>query len=106
VNIYPIEVEHVLASHPLVLDAAVFGIPDEDLGEAIHGVVQLADPAAAGPEVGRLLVDYCRAKLAHFKCPRTLEFRAELPRHDTGKLYKRLLKAEHAANPAARKPRG
>lgn len=95
VNVYPIEAEHALVSHPMVTDAAVFGVPDEDLGEAVHGVVQLAAGADAGPELERALLDFCRSKIAHFKCPRTIEFCAELPRHDTGKLYKRLLKAQY-----------
>jgi long-chain acyl-CoA synthetase len=97
VNVYPIEAEHVLASHPKVLDAAVFGIPDEDLGEAVHAVVQPVGKEDAGPELERRLLDYCRAKIAHYKCPRSIDFRDELPRHDTGKLYKRLLKAQYLA---------
>jgi acyl-coenzyme A synthetase/AMP-(fatty) acid ligase len=94
VNVYPIESEHVLTSHPQVLDAAVFGIPDEDLGEVIHAVVQPVDLRAAGPELERTLLEHCRSRLAAYKCPRAIEFRAELPRHETGKLYKRLLRAE------------
>jgi long-chain acyl-CoA synthetase len=97
VNVYPIEAEHVLTSHPRVLDAAVFGIPDEELGESVHAVVQPVDKQHAGAEFERQLLDYCRSKIAHFKCPRSIEFRDALPRHDTGKLYKRLLKAEYMA---------
>jgi long-chain acyl-CoA synthetase len=100
VNVYPIEAEHVLLGHPQVIDAAVFGVPDEDLGEAVHSVVQPLDASAAGPELERRLLDYCRSRIAHYKCPRSIEFRGELPRHDTGKLYKRLLKAQYVANAA------
>jgi acyl-coenzyme A synthetase/AMP-(fatty) acid ligase len=97
VNVYPIEAEHVLTSHPKVLDAAVFGIPDEDLGEAVHAIVQPVSKADIGPELERLLLDYCRSKIAHYKCPRSIDFRDELPRHETGKLYKRILRAQYLA---------
>jgi len=97
VNVYPIEAEHVLTTHPQVLDAAVFGIPDEDLGEAVPAIVQPVSKADIGPELERLLLDYCRSKIAHYKCPRSIDFRDELPRHETGKLYKRLLKAQYLA---------
>ena len=92
VNIYPQETENVLSGHPAVVDVAVIGVPNEDLGEEVKAVVQLADPAAAGPELAQDLIDYCRDRLAHFKCPRTVDFVPELPRSETGKLYKRLLR--------------
>ena len=92
VNIYPQETENLLSSHPAVLDVAVIGVPNEDLGEEVKAVVQLADPSTASPELAQELIDYCRDRLAHFKCPRTVDFVAELPRHPTGKLYKRLLR--------------
>jgi long-chain acyl-CoA synthetase len=92
VNIYPQETENLLAAHPAVLDVAVIGVPNEDLGEEVKAVVQLADPASASPELAQALIDYCRARLAHFKCPRTVDFVTELPRSPTGKLYKRLLR--------------
>ena len=97
VNVYPQEAENVLAMHPAVADAAVFGVPDDDFGEAVKAVVQLADPTAAGPELAAELIAHCRAHLADVKCPRTVDFRDELPRHPTGKLYKRLLKDEYWA---------
>jgi long-chain acyl-CoA synthetase len=92
VNIYPQETENLLAGHPAVLDVAVIGVPNEDLGEEVKAVIQLADPASASPELAQELIGYCRDRLAHFKCPRTVDFVAELPRHPTGKLYKRLLR--------------
>jgi acyl-CoA synthetase (AMP-forming)/AMP-acid ligase II len=94
VNIYPQEAENVLISHPKVVDVAVFGVPNADFGEEVKAVVQPADLAAAGPDLERELITYCRSQLADIKCPRTVDFRAELPRHPTGKLYKRLLKDE------------
>src|SRR5690606_25982171 len=97
VNVYPQEAENVLAMHPAVLDVAVIGVPDEDLGEAVTAVVQLVDPSRASPELAQELIDHCRARLAHVKCPRSVDFRDELPRHPTGKLYKRLLRDEYWA---------
>ena len=92
VNIYPQETENILSAHPAVVDVAVIGVPNEDLGEEVKAVVQLADPAAAGPGLAQELIDYCRDRLAHFKCPRTVDFVPELPRSETGKLYKRILR--------------
>ncbi|HEX5267211.1 MAG TPA: acyl-CoA synthetase, partial [Acidimicrobiales bacterium] len=70
----------------------VFGIPNDEMGEEVKAVVQLVDPAKAGPEMEKELVSFCRSQLAHYKCPRSVDFEAELPRHPTGKLYKRLLR--------------
>jgi long-chain acyl-CoA synthetase len=92
VNIYPQETENLLSGHPAVMDVAVIGVPNDDLGEEVKAVVQLADPAAAGPELEQELISYCRDRLTHFKCPRTIDFVTELPRSPTGKLYKRLLR--------------
>ncbi|MDO9407424.1 acyl-CoA synthetase [Patulibacter sp.] len=101
VNIYPQESEDVLISDPAVLDAAVFGVPNADFGEEVKAVVQLVDPSAASEEEGERLIELCRSRLSAIKCPRSVDFRAELPRHDTGKLYKRLLVDEYrAATPA------
>ncbi|MFJ8746092.1 AMP-binding protein [Embleya sp. NPDC127516] len=97
VNVYPQEVENLLALHPAIADVAVFGIPHEDLGEQVKAVVQPAESALVGPELADELIAYCRARLAHHKCPRSVDFRAELPRHATGKLYKRLLVEEYRA---------
>ncbi|MFD1542549.1 AMP-binding protein [Nonomuraea guangzhouensis] len=95
VNIYPQEAENILCLHPKIADVAVFGIPDEEMGEQVKAVVQPVSMAEAGPALEAELIEYCRARLAHYKCPKSVDFRAELPRHPTGKLYKRLLKDEY-----------
>lgn len=98
VNIYPQEAENVLTLHPKVADVAVIGVPNEDFGEEVKGIVQPVEMPAdahAAKALERELVDYCREQLADVKCPRTIDFREELPRHPTGKLYKRLLKDEY-----------
>ena len=92
VNIYPQETENVLITHPKVTDVAVIGVPNEEFGEEVKAVVQPADMAEAGPELERELIEFCQQQLSKLKCPRTVDFQAELPRHATGKLYKRLLK--------------
>ena len=103
VNIYPQEAENVLTMHPEVVDVAIFGVPNDDFGEEVKAVVQPkhmpADDEAASQLAGEL-IQYCRSHLADVKCPRSIDFREELPRHPTGKLYKRLLKDEYwqAAN--------
>jgi long-chain acyl-CoA synthetase len=91
VNIYPREAEDVLVTHPKVLDAAVFGIPDDEMGQSVTGVVQTVDPSDATDEFARELMGWLRERLAHYKCPRSISFEAQLPRTDTGKLYKRKL---------------
>jgi acyl-CoA synthetase (AMP-forming)/AMP-acid ligase II len=93
VNIYPQETENVLILHPKVFDVAVIGVPDDDLGEQVKAVVQPANWDDAGPELAAELVEYCRANLAHYKCPRSVDFERELPRLDTGKLYKGAVRA-------------
>jgi long-chain acyl-CoA synthetase len=98
VNIYPQEVEDLLISHPLVFDAAVIGVPNADLGEEVRGVLQVAAGADAGPELEGELVAWCRARLAHFKCPRAIDFAESLPRTPTGKMAKRVLRDSYWAN--------
>jgi len=92
VNVYPQETENVLVVHPKVYDAAVIGVPNDEFGEEVKAVVQPADPSAAGPELEQELIAWCREKLSSVKCPRSIDFEAELPRSETGKLYKRLLR--------------
>jgi len=100
VNVYPQETEDRLLMHPAVRDAAVFGVPDEDLGEAVKAVVQLLDPTRAGPEMAAELIGWCRAALSGIKTPRSVDFRDDMPRTETGKLLKRRLKDEYWPAPA------
>jgi acyl-CoA synthetase (AMP-forming)/AMP-acid ligase II len=92
VNIYPQEAENLLITHPKVMDAAVFGVPNEEMGEEVKAVVQPIDWSTAGPELEAELMEFCREHLAHYKCPRSIDFMEELPRQPTGKLYKRLIR--------------
>ena len=95
VNVYPQEAENAIVMHPKVADVAVFGIPDAEMGEAVHAVVQPREPADASAELAAEIIAWARDRLSHVKAPRTVEFMTELPRHDTGKLYKRLLRDRH-----------
>jgi fatty-acyl-CoA synthase len=97
VNVYPQEAENVLIGHPAVDDVAVFGIPNPDLGEEVKAVVQLRADHRPPADLETELIEYCQARLAKYKCPRTIDFTDELPRHPTGKLYKRLLREQYAA---------
>ncbi len=97
VNIYPQEAENILTMHPAVFDVAVIGVPNTDFGEEVKAIVQPAEGFEASPELASELIAYCRQHLADIKCPRTVDFRDELPRHPTGKLYKRILKDEYWA---------
>jgi len=92
VNIYPQETENLLITHPKVIDVAVIGVPNEEFGEEVKAVVQPADWASAGPDLAAELIAYCRERLSPIKCPRSIDFERELPRHPTGKLYKRLIR--------------
>ena len=95
VNIYPQEAENILVLHSGVTDVAVFGIPNEEFGEEVKAVVQPADMQNATPEFEAELIEYCRSEISHIKCPKSIDFMEELPRHPTGKLYKRLLKDKY-----------
>jgi long-chain acyl-CoA synthetase len=92
VNIYPQELENLLITHPKVADAAVVGAPHEEMGEQVAAVIQPMDWAEAGDALKDELMAFCRANLSHVKSPRILDFMQELPRHPTGKLYKRLIR--------------
>jgi long-chain acyl-CoA synthetase len=92
VNIYPQECENLLITHPKVADAAVFGVPNQDLGEEVKAAVQLMPGIAPGPKIAEELMAFCAEHLARQKCPRSIDFEAELPRLPTGKLYKRVLR--------------
>jgi long-chain acyl-CoA synthetase len=92
VNIYPQECENLLITHPEVADAAVFGVPNADLGEEVKAVVQPMPGISPTAALAEELIAFCRQHLAHVKCPRSIDFEEELPRLPTGKLYKRLLR--------------
>jgi acyl-CoA synthetase (AMP-forming)/AMP-acid ligase II len=97
-NIYPAEVEAVLADHPAVAEVAVVGRPDPVWGEAVHAVI--IPVAGAGPGASaEAIISWSRERLAHFKCPKTVEFAGSLPRTTTGKVLKRELRAQLAAAP-------
>ncbi len=95
VNIYPQEIENHLITHPRVADVAVIGGPHDELGEQVIAVVQPLDMADAGDALRTELLAYARKALSDGKIPRRIDFRSELPRHDTGKLYKRLLRDQY-----------
>ncbi|WP_059015739.1 long-chain-fatty-acid--CoA ligase [Mycobacterium sp. M26] len=94
-NIYSVEVERVLTDHPAVLDAAVFGVPDDKWGETVKAVVELSGGQSTSEEE---LIAWCREHLAHYKCPRSVEISPELPRNPTGKLLKRDLRKPYWEN--------
>jgi long-chain acyl-CoA synthetase len=92
VNIYPAEIEGVLVSHPAVRDAAVFGVPNDEFGEEVKAAVELSDGETATAAMLDDITSFCRARLASYKVPRSIDVVDALPRHPTGKLYKRLLR--------------
>ena len=97
VNIYPQEIENALTLHPSVLDLAVIGIPDDEMGEQVKAVVQPAPGVEPGPDLERELLEFLRERIAHFKVPRSIDFVAELPRTATGKLQKHKIRESYAA---------
>jgi long-chain acyl-CoA synthetase len=96
VNIYPAEIDAVLLEHPSVRDAATIGIPNDEWGEEVVAVVEVAPAVAASEELAAELLAHCRGRLARFKCPRTVEFVDALPRQDNGKVYRRVLRDRYA----------
>jgi long-chain acyl-CoA synthetase len=102
VNIYPQECENLLITHPKVADAAVFGVPNPDLGEEVKAVVQLMPDIPPGQQTTDELLAFCSQHLARQKVPRSIEYEAELPRLPTGKLYKRLLRDRYWGNKTSR----
>jgi acyl-CoA synthetase (AMP-forming)/AMP-acid ligase II len=95
VNIYPQEAENLLVMHPKLVDAAVFGVPNDEFGEEVKAVVQPVGGVTSGPDLEAELIEYCRAHLAGYKCPRSIEFDPELPRDPNGKLYKRRIRERY-----------
>ncbi|MDO9062724.1 MAG: AMP-binding protein, partial [Bradyrhizobium sp.] len=102
VNIYPQECENLLITHPKIADAAVFGVPNADLGEEVKAVVQPMPGIAPGPDLAEELIQFCSASLSRQKVPRSIDFEAELPRLPTGKLYKRLLRDRYWGDKTSR----
>jgi acyl-CoA synthetase (AMP-forming)/AMP-acid ligase II len=101
VNIYPREIEDVLALHPAVADIVVFGLPDEEMGQRVHAVVQPAVPGSGTPELGDELIGFCRSRIAHYKAPRSVSFEDELPRLPSGKMLRRLLMDRYRSLPSS-----
>ena len=101
VNIYPQEIENHLVTHPRVQDVAVIGGPHDEMGEEVIAVIQPIDMAEAGDTLRDDIIAYARTKLSGVKIPRRIDFMAALPRHDTGKLYKRLLRDQYWAKDKA-----
>jgi long-chain acyl-CoA synthetase len=95
VNIYPAEMDAILLQHRAVGDVATIGVPNEEWGEEVKAVVQPSDGIEPSDELAAELLAFCRERLAHFKCPRSVDFTAQLPREDTGKIYKRMLRDQY-----------
>ena len=106
VNIYPAEVDAVLLEHPAVGDVGTIGVPDREWGEVVKTVVELQPGVLPSPGLAAELITYCRERMAHFKCPRTVEFIDELPRQDNGKLYRGVLRDRYAGTAEVSEPSG
>ncbi len=106
VNIYPAEIDAVLVQHAAVFDVATIGVPDDEWGEAVKAVVQPAEGVEGTAELAAELMAFCRGHLAPFKCPRSVDFVAELPREDTGKIFKRKLRDQYRAAASGSRQKG
>jgi long-chain acyl-CoA synthetase len=95
VNIYPAEVDAALTMHPAVADVATVGVPNEEFGEEVKAVVVVAANHQPSEALARELIEFCRARLAHFKCPRSIDFAAEVPRSEAGKIYRRKVRERY-----------
>lgn len=102
VNIYPQEIEDIIIMHPQVRDVAVIGVPNEEMGEEVKAVVQLVPNTSADESTAEDILAYARERIAHYKCPHSVDFEDELPRLPTGKLYKRILKDRYWGNTDSR----
>lgn len=102
VNIYPQEIEDALIMHPSIADIAVFGVPNEEMGEEVKAVVQTAPGIKGDDTLAAEILAYAREHIAHYKCPKSVDFMDELPRLPTGKLYKRLVKDQYWGKKSSR----
>ena len=96
------EVDAVLLEHARVADVATIGVENEEWGEEVKSIVELLDGSAGSPELAAELIEFTRSKLAHYKCPRSVDFVAALPRQDNGKIYKRVIRDRYRAEAAGR----
>jgi long-chain acyl-CoA synthetase len=95
VNVYPTEIDAVLIAHPKVVDSATIGVPSDEWGEDVKSVVELVADVKPSRELEAELIEFARERLAHFKCPKTIDFVEALPRQDNGKIYRRLLRDQY-----------
>ena len=102
VNVYPQETENLLITHPKVSDCAVIGVPNEEFGEEVKAVIEPIEWSERGENLEEELINFCKENLSSIKCPNSIDFEKELPRHPTGKLYKRLLKDRYWGNKSSK----